>query len=88
MHVSIEGSYCMKIREGFMMKKNNNDTFLYEDSEISCCPICSSDEFLLSEDQDVLICVECGPVPIKSKNSLTLTSNSEVPFLKSASTLH
>ncbi len=70
------------------MKKNNNDTFLYEDSEISCCPICSSDEFLLSEDQDVLICVECGPVPINSKNRLTITNNSEAPLLKSISTLH
>ncbi len=70
------------------MKKNNNDTSLYEDSEISCCPICSSDEFLLSEDQDVLICVECGPVPIEIKNRLPKTTNLEVHLIKSVPTLH
>ncbi|MFH0256760.1 hypothetical protein ACGRL8_06830 [Vibrio rumoiensis] len=68
------------------MDKKNNDTFHSDD--INCCPICSSDEFLLSEDHDLIICVDCGPIPIKNENSLTLMTQRDSHHFKSMTTLH
>lgn len=36
----------------------NLDTF--------CCPLCSSEEFLLSESGDELVCIDCGLVPLNT----------------------
>ncbi len=34
---------------------------------IDCCPICASEEFLLADDASLLICIECGPIPLNGK---------------------
>lgn len=70
------------------MNKKVKDTFPNNDTEISCCPLCSSDEFLLSETRDVLICVDCGPVPIKNENSPSITSKLKINPISSTSILH
>ncbi|SJN19779.1 hypothetical protein FM109_02635 [Vibrio casei] len=40
------------------------------DLDIFCCPICSSDEFLLSSDQKEIICVDCGVVTLEPKSRI------------------
>ncbi|WP_105902044.1 hypothetical protein [Vibrio gangliei] len=54
-----------------MDEKKQNKT-PSDDFEICCCPICSSEEFLLSEKQDVLICIHCGPVHLPIQNSVSV----------------
>lgn len=46
------------------MDEQKQNTTPSDDIEICCCPICSSEEFLLSENNDMLICIHCGKVPL------------------------
>ncbi len=31
-----------------------------DDKMIDCCPLCQCDEFLISENEDKFICMQCG----------------------------
>lgn len=70
------------------MDKAINDSFPAPDMEISCCPICSNDEFLLSEDHGLIICIDCGPVSINSKSNHTLMNQFDNYRFKSITILH
>ena len=54
-----------------MNKPTDKPSSTFEsDLEISYCPVCSSDEFLLSEDGKEIICVDCGVVTLESKSRI------------------
>lgn len=42
--------------------ESNNSAIPNKQIDITECPLCNSDEFLLSDDGDTLICIKCGKV--------------------------
>lgn len=68
----------MKIMKRKQIKK---DPALDVNLDICCCPLCSSEEFLLSENEDELVCIDCGLVPLNTDTKY-LTSTSQFQYHK------
>ncbi|MBD1576473.1 MULTISPECIES: hypothetical protein [Vibrio] len=56
------------------IKKVTRKPALDVDLDICCCPLCSSEEFLLSEYGEELICIDCGPVSLNTDARLFASS--------------
>ncbi|WP_141706016.1 hypothetical protein [Vibrio rumoiensis] len=67
-----------------MKKPTGKSSVMDIDWDICNCPICASEEFLLSSDGDDLLCIECGVVPLKSESHTA----SSFSHLHRASVLH